>query len=116
MFESSTNARTVGAFDAIAKDVVPHSLIVASPGDDARPGERAPEGATPKGLAPSCPSDHPSHDPREGSQKTLKCLAPAGTDQQMQMGAHVGKLVDTHSATRNAGAERLSNPSFVVAH
>jgi hypothetical protein len=43
-FERAPDGQAVGCFDAIAKDVVPHPHVVAAPGDDARPSERAPKG------------------------------------------------------------------------
>jgi hypothetical protein len=83
LLESVPDARTFFAFDPISEDVVLETEVIPTPVDDARPGQAAEEGTA--GPAPSRPRDPPSNDPGKRSQETLKRLAPADAQNEMQV-------------------------------
>ena len=85
MLEGAADGGAVRRLDAIAKDVVAHTPVIAAPRDDARPGERAPEGAGPKRPPPFRPGDFLRDDSRERPQESPKCLARAGAHEQVQV-------------------------------
>src|SRR5882757_224207 len=92
LFECAAHARALGALDLVSKDVVTNAEVIAAPTHDARPSD-----PTEKPTARSAPSrsGHPSgDDPRERPQECLKCVAPPSANEQVQMGAHVGEVVD----------------------
>src|SRR5258706_1914936 len=92
LFERAPHVNALSAFDFIPKHVVPNTEVVASPTDDSRPSDLV-EKSTAR-SAPSCASHPPSDDPRKGPQEGLKGLAPPGTNEQVQVGPHVGKVVN----------------------
>ena len=92
LFECAAHARALGALDLVSKDVVTNAEVVASPAHDARPSD--PIEKPTAGSAPSR-SGHPSgDDPRKRPQECLECFAPPGANEQVQMGADVGEVVD----------------------
>src|SRR5262252_6771640 len=103
LLEGPADCQAIRCFDAIAKDVVANAPVIATPSNDARPGERAPEGAAPQGLAPSCPGDDPRDDSCERAQETLKILSPSRPYQQVHVRTDVGKIVHAYPAPDDAG-------------
>jgi hypothetical protein len=95
LFERTTDARARGTLDLISKDVVPHADVVPSPANDARPGQAAKE--APARLPPSRARYQPSDHPRKGAQETLKRVAAPRANEQVQVRAHVGIVIDTDS-------------------
>jgi len=95
LFECAAHARALDALDLVSKDVVTNAKVIASPTHDARPSD-----PTEKPTARSAPSRSghpPGDDARKRSQKRLERFAPTSANQQVQMGAHVGKVVDSDS-------------------
>jgi hypothetical protein len=72
---------------------VPYAEVIAPPGHDARPGQAAEE--TSARPSPSSSSDPPSDDAGKGPQERLKIVATPNANEQVQMRAHVGKIVDS---------------------
>jgi hypothetical protein len=101
------------SFDLVPKDVMPHADIVPTPIDDARPGEAAEEGAA--WVAPSCPSNPSRDDSGERSQKPLERFAAARTQDEMQVGADVGVIVDADAEAARHVSHRASHGAVVSA-
>ncbi len=85
----------------------------AQPTHHARPSQAGEEVAG--GPAPSCAGDFPRNDPSKRTQKALKCLAPVRANKQMDVRAHVGKIVDSHIESPGHIAEHLTHGTFVLA-
>jgi hypothetical protein len=68
-----------------------------------------------RGPAPSCARDFPRNDPRKRTQEALECLAAARSNQQMQVRAHIGKIVDSHIESTGHVAEHSAHGTCVFA-
>src|SRR5262252_942790 len=91
VLDGTTNALPIGGLDLVSKDVMPNAAVIAAPRNHARPGQRCPEGAAPKGVAPSRPGDRLRHHPGECSQECLKRLPPSRPQQEVEVRSHVGE-------------------------
>jgi hypothetical protein len=79
----------------ISKNVVPHAKVVAPPTDDSRPRDAAEEWTA---RSATSRTGHPSgDDPGKRPQKCLERFSTPGANEQVQMGSHVGKVVDPDS-------------------
>jgi hypothetical protein len=92
---------------------MPQTPVISAPIDHARPRKAVEEG--PDRASPSCPSDPPGHDARERSQETLKCLAPPRTQYQVQVGADVGKVIDSDFEPTGHPPQHLAHGSIMFA-
>src|SRR5215471_6644298 len=113
VFERSTNARPLCAFDLISKDIVPQAQVIAAPADHSRPGQAAEEGAD--APAPFCPRDPPSQDTRERPQKVLETVAAPRAEHEMQVRPHVGKIVNAHVEPPRHAAQHITYGAVVLA-
>jgi hypothetical protein len=113
LFERSPDASAEGALDLISKNVVPNAEVIAPPGDHARPGQAAEETAA--RPPPSRAGDPPSHDAGKGPQERLKSLATPNANEQVQMRAHVGKIVDANPEASRHLSKRVAHGALVPA-
>jgi hypothetical protein len=103
----------LSAFDVVAKHVVPHTDVIASPSDDARPSDPA-EKSTGR-SAPSRARHPPSDDPGEGPQESLEGVAAASANEQVQVVPHVCKIVDPDSKPMRHRSKRIAHGALVAA-
>jgi hypothetical protein len=111
--ERSTNTGAQGALDLIPKDVVAQAQVIPTPADDPRPREAVEKVAA--AAAPFCPRDPTGDNADERSQKTLKRRPSPHTQDEMQMGADVGEVIDTHIEPTGHSAEDVAHDAIVPA-
>jgi hypothetical protein len=111
--ERPPDARAEGALDFVSKDVVPYAEVVTAPCHDARPSQAAEETAA--RPPPSRSSDSASHDAGKGPQERLKGVASPNANEQVQMRAHVGKIVNADSEVMRHLSKRIAHGALVPA-